>query len=75
MPFGQVEFYQGKINWILDVLPLYEDSIAACRGIEAFYERVSFDVMELKEKWEKIDEFEGTFIDALEYIKENFNRS
>lgn len=72
-PFGQMEFVDGKINWILDFVPPNEDIIDACKKQKQFLERASFEVIRLREKWEKVDNFERTFIDALQYIKEHFD--
>ena len=80
LPFGQYEFYEGEINWLLDPLPLYDFNIDTCREIEVFNKKASFRVLLLKsdsstkeDKWKEVDSFEGSFVEALEYIQQEFN--
>ncbi|MGE4517306.1 MAG: hypothetical protein AB7D96_10645 [Arcobacteraceae bacterium] len=73
MPFGESEFYNGWINWIYEPFPVEDEWIEFCENLEVFSQKAHFTVMQLNKNWEKIDEFEGTFIDALNYIKEEFN--
>jgi len=63
----------GKINWILDFVAPTDETIKECEKHKAFSEKASFVVMKLGEKWEKVDSFDGSFIDALKYIKEHFD--
>ncbi len=61
----------GKIGYLFDMDVLDEDLLLVKQD-ERFYERcifirISFDMQTV------VEEFEGTFIDALEYIKRNLN--
>lgn len=73
LPFGQSEFYKDTINWIYEPFKVQDEWILLCKEIKAFNEKAYFTVMQLDEKWAKVDEFEDTFIDALEYIQKAFN--
>ncbi len=69
MPFGQYEFYNNEIVWIFEPCPVRNEWIETCSKIEIFNKKVLFKVKLLKDEWEDIEEFEGTFIDALKYIQ------
>ena len=72
VPFGEIEIFQNEIVWIFEPFPVKNEWIELCSKIEIFNKRVVFVVNLLKDEWEKIDEFEGTFIDALKYIQKVF---
>lgn len=73
LPFAQYEFYEDKLNWIYDPFKIKDEHIEACENIEAFKKTASFKVLLLKSEWINVDEFQGTFIDALKYIQKKFN--
>ena len=63
-PFGQFEIYKSKVNWILHAFPLTDEDIENCKGIDVLNNEAEFT--------HNNKTFKGTFIDALEYIKEEF---
>lgn len=73
LPFGQYEYYQGKINWLFDPFIPTSKSIQECSNYKAFKRRATFYIFERKEdKWISIDSFKSDFIGALKYIQRAF---
>ncbi|MCR4942186.1 MAG: hypothetical protein K5978_05305 [Campylobacter sp.] len=75
LPFGQFELKNGHIVWIMDPFEVQDETIEKCQKLDFFHETVDFvvqihddEVKGLKE----VDSFQGTFIDALKYIKTHF---
>ncbi|EAH8299632.1 hypothetical protein ABC405_000666 [Campylobacter fetus] len=58
----------GKIVEIFDILTPYQEDIEEAKEYKEFYEVCDFEVLSNGHK------FTGTFIDALEYIKDNFDK-
>ncbi|MBN7287895.1 hypothetical protein [Campylobacter curvus] len=73
--FAQFEALNNDITWIYDIVAPSDETINECKRIAMFNKACKFVVCDLDEKgdeWIKKEDFNGTFIDALEYIKENF---
>ncbi|MBR8466348.1 hypothetical protein KDE13_08380 [Campylobacter sp. faydin G-140] len=73
--FAQFEALDGNITWIYDVLAPNDETIKACKDIAMFGSMREFFVYELNkngDEWSKKESFNGTFIDALNYIKRHF---
>lgn len=71
--FGQFETIDDKIVWIYDIKKPSDDDIQKCKTLDIFNTKKEFIVYALeKDEWQEQEKFSGTFIDALEYIKENF---
>lgn len=74
VPFGQFECGTNGINWIYDAFAPSDEDIQHCKAIDPFLKNALFLVHKIKDEgWVKVDEFEGTFIDALTYIKNNYD--
>ncbi|WP_162166916.1 hypothetical protein [Campylobacter fetus] len=58
----------GKIVEIFDILTPHKEDIDDAKEYKEFYEICDFEVPQTNHK------FTGTFIDALEYIKDTFNQ-
>lgn len=72
--FGQEERVNGVITWIYDPFIPRDEIIELCEKDKAYLQKVSFKVMQLKgDDWKEIEEFEGTFIDALKYIQKVYH--
>ena len=74
LPFGQSEFYKGDIRWLMDHR-IDDEMIDMVKDLKVFQKKAIFEphiADEKVQKWETKEEFQGTFIDALKYIKEVF---
>lgn len=72
-PFADFELVSGEINWIYNPFPINDDDLELIKEIELLNKEVSFDVFLLvKGEWKKEKSFDGTFVDALEYIQKAF---
>ncbi|EAK0830870.1 hypothetical protein A0X03_08465 [Campylobacter fetus] len=58
----------GKIVEVFDILTPHKEDIDDAKEYKEFYEICDFEVPQTNHK------FTGTFIDALEYIKDTFNQ-
>ncbi|CUU82192.1 hypothetical protein [Campylobacter hyointestinalis] len=73
--FGQFEIFKDEIAWIYDISAPSGETIKACEKIVMFNRTCEFNVYKLDktgDKWVKNEIFNGTFINALQYIKENY---
>ena len=73
--FAQFEVLNDDITWIYDIVLPSDEAISECKKIAMFNKTCKFVVYDLDkngDNWIKKESFSGTFIDALEYIKENF---
>ncbi|WP_297575904.1 hypothetical protein [uncultured Campylobacter sp.] len=61
----------NKITYIFDVFAPSDDEINECKKYKEFGEICEFNFFDSATNKYK-EKFRGTFIDALEYIKENF---
>lgn len=62
---------ENKITYIFDVFAPSDDEINECKKHKEFDEICEFNFFDSTTNKYK-DKFQGTFIDALEYIKANF---
>jgi len=70
---AELEIINDKVQWIQNPFNIDSDLIEKCKEHDFMNINAEFKVFNIKgQEWEEKETFNGTLINALEYIQENF---